>query len=782
MPLQILRVAPPGPPRPIPARERFTGNAAADWFENVSRPDRFDRKEIEVAAELRRNLVEWESADGQFLRNADFEFDFLAGLQWIDEYGDRRDAARDLERKGRSAFTIDLLTPSVELVVNQIRINKTTATFIPQGGFADRIGAEVRQGLYRNIERVSKAAIARETAYQMAVSVGRGYERILIEDEEGASFYKKITIQRVDSLQSVAIDPTCLDFTYSDAAWAYTFDDLWKDEFRATYGTNEDETERDLDTLGISLLEDSAKQFWFPKDKVKVGEYWRRVWKMREVWRCDDGNTYWKEEVPPGVGLADVPINVKKKLDSTLEWRRMTGTQTLEKRIWPGKLIPIVVFIGREVFRGRKPKIHSGMVRAAMAPCRIHNYMVSRTVDEVALSPLPHMFAPEESFSVEQARIVNDINSHPWSIIYYTPKMDDQGRQLAPPQWASPSPNISAVVQATAGAKDDLQRVLNTYAPQLGQEQGKQSGTAINQIKESGDISHAAFSDNFNRAMLHEAAIVNELMDVVYTEPQAITITDPDERTRQVLINQEYIDKRSGRKMKHLFGIDAKYGVTIGTGQSYPTRQLEAASRILDLAKAMPEEVAKVMDLLVQDLNIPNAQKYADRWRPLGFTDDEEGPDITQVTQQRDQALQLANQAHGLITQLLQKVEELGNKDAIERLKIASTERRAAGSDMAGIIESEIKAGQAADLAALNGRIEGILAELDKASDVQLQAAAPPPGTDQEQGSPPAASGAPATPAAQPQGPASPGGAQPPASGLSAQPLPDLTSPPESQQ
>src|SRR5690349_19089717 len=143
MALQILRVAPPPPHRPIPARERFTGNAAADWFENVVRPDRFDPKEIEVTAELRRHLVEWESADGQFLRNADFEFDFLAGQQWIDEYGDRRDAARDLERKGRSAFTIDLLTPSIELVVNQMRINKTTATFIPIGGYADKIGEDV---------------------------------------------------------------------------------------------------------------------------------------------------------------------------------------------------------------------------------------------------------------------------------------------------------------------------------------------------------------------------------------------------------------------------------------------------------------------------------------------------------------------------------------------------------------------------------------------------------------------------------------------------------------
>lgn len=728
--MSTLTVGPPGPQLPPPAApDPFTGNPASDWFSNVVRPSRFNEEEIRVASELRANIVEWESADGDFLKNANFEFDFLSGLQWMDEYGERGDRAKELERKGRNAFTIDLLTPSVDIVVNQIRINKLMATFIPMGGQASKPTAEVRQGLYRNIERVSKAAIARETAYQMAVSVGRGYERILIEDEPGASFQRKITIQRVDSLESVAIDPTCLDFCYSDAQWAYTYDQVWKDQYQTQYGKTPDGEDFDLDLYGMRLLDDQARNWWFPKNKITVGEYWRRVWKMRTVWRLDDhggadgnGTVCWKEDAPKGAQPArDGGVSVKSKMDSTLEWRRMSGTQTLEKRIWPGKLIPIVVFVGREVFRGKKPKIHSGMVRAAMAPCRIHNYMVSRTVDAVALSPLPHMFAPEESFSPEQAKIINDINSHPWSIIYYSPKQDDAGRQLPPPQWASPAANIAPIVQATAEAKDDLQRVLNTYAPQLGQEQGKQSGTAINQIKESGDISHAAFPDNYNRALTQEAEIVNELMDVVYTEKQALTITDLDQRTRQVLINQEYEDPRSGKTVNHLFGgDDSKYGVEIAP--FYPSSKIEAATRILDLAKAMPAEVAKVMDLLVQDLNIPNAQKYADRWRPPGFTDDEDGPDITQVTQQRDQALQLANQAHGLIQQLLQKVQELGNKDAIERLKIASKERIAAAGDMALIVASEVKAGQNANLAALNGQIQGILSELDKATDVEAAA------------------------------------------------------------
>lgn len=765
MPITAVRAFPARPvPAPPSPQVTLTGNRARDLFEKVEYPDRFSTTELEVAAELRKRIVEYQTNDAEFLRNSEFEFDFLSGLQWMEEEGQRQDLSRAMASKGRSAFTIDLLTPSVELVVNGQRINKLTANFIPVGGKADDATADIRQGLYRNIERVSKAAIARETAYQMAVSVGRGYERILIEDEDGPTFTKKITIQRVDSLQSIAIDTTCLDFTYKDAAWAYAHDDLWKQHFEEEYRINPDDPEgdpRDLDLTGRGLLDDTTRNYWFPKDKVKVGEYFRRQWKRRDVLRLADGTSCWADDAPPNYVLADDgKPNIKSKMDSFIEWRKMTGTQTLEKRIWPGKMIPIVVFIGREVFRGKKPKIHSGLVRSAMAPCRIHNYMISRMVDEVALSPLPHLFAPENSLSPEQEAVVNDINSNTWSVVTYKPQQDDLGRQLPAPQWASPSPNIAAVAQSTAEAKDNLQRVLNTYAPQLGRFQGSESGRAMREVKDSGDISHAAFPDNFNRAVVHEAEIVNELMDVVYTDAQAITITDPDEKTRQVLINQEYIEKKSGKTMLHLFGIDATYGVAIQGGPSYPTRMAESAARILDLAKVLPAEIARVLDLVVKDLNIPNSDKYADRLRPPGFKSDDDMPSQQVLMQQIQDQEQNAQRADALIQQLLHKIQELGSKESIQRLQIASKERIAAAQNLTTLLGSEIKAGQEASHAVLMAELEFYLKQLDTAQDVQAEADqmnTPPPG-----GAGPISSGGPGeappgAPQPVPAGPSVPG-------------------------
>lgn len=710
-------LAQPAPSYPPLQPSKHPGD---DFFNpaKVVRPKKDDPEEQEVVAELRRNVTEFQSAEGEFLANAERELDFLAGEQWLDETTGQ-DTAKLLRADGRSAFTIDLLTPSVDIVVNGIRINKTSISFVPVSEGANVATATMRSGLYRNIERQSRAAIARETAYSLAVSVGRGYYRVVIEDEDGATFNRRISIKRIDNLNSVAIDPTCTDFNYADSGWAYCYEPMWKNQFEAEYGEDPSGQPFDLDTLGL-LLNDKQRSFWFPKDKIIVGEYFRRRWKKREVWRLADGTDCWKEDAPPGA----TPVRVKPKLDPYLEWRKMTGTQTLEKRIWPGKLIPIVVVIGREIFRGSKPKINSGMVKAAMAPSQINNYMTSRMVDEVGLSPLPHMMSAVGQLSPEQKQIVNSINKHPWSNVEYSLIEDEAGRAVPAPGWVSPSPNTAAVVQAATSAKDSLMRVLNTFAPQLGALQAQQSGTAVAQVKEQGDISHAAFPDNYNRALLYEAEIVNELMDQVYTEKQAVTIVEPDETTTNVLINQEYLDKKTGQKITHLFGGDAKYGVVPQTMAAYPTRMAEGVQRILDLIKSMaPPEIVKILDLVVKDLNIPNSQKYADRLRPPGFQDPDEGPSNIQLQQQVQASQQVLDQAHGLIQQLLLKVQELGDKRSIELLQIASKERIAAAGDMAGILEAEFKAKLDANNSVLMTEMEAILKQLQGALDVkQLQA------------------------------------------------------------
>jgi len=223
-----------------------------------------------ICEEIRENYLLWQQQDGEFLKNADEELEFAAGEHWKDHQANK-DVRQELQSQGRSAFTIDLINPSVELVVNQTRINKRSAKFIPVGEEADEKTAEVRQGLYRNIERESRAAVARETAYDYAVRVGRGYYRVLIEDEPGLTFNKRIAIRRIDNLHAVMIDQTCLEADYSDAEWGAVWDDLSIRQFRNEHGNI-----ADLDTQGLALPEPDREP-WFTKNHVRRIEYFRCV-------------------------------------------------------------------------------------------------------------------------------------------------------------------------------------------------------------------------------------------------------------------------------------------------------------------------------------------------------------------------------------------------------------------------------------------------------------------------------------------------------------------------
>lgn len=704
-------------------------------------PDINDLNERKIASELRQRFLEWNSANQEFYKRSTFELDFLFN-HWIAEENGTDFGAMMLNA-GRSAFNIDLLTPSLESVVNQERINKLTANFVPVSEGADEATADIRQGLYRNIDRESNAAIARETGYQFAVSVGRGYWRVLIEDEEGPTVAKKIGIQRVDNLNSVAIDPTCLEFTYGDAAWAFVYDDMWKQEFREQFGKDADNNVVPVDIMGLGL-DEPVRDLWFPKDKVRVGEYFRKVWKKRIVWKLADGQEMWADEAAKSGVQESQAVIIKEKMDSYIEWRKMTGIQTLEKRRWPGKYIPLVVCIGREIFRGTKPKLHSGMIRPAIDPSRIHDAMFSRMVDEVGFGPLPHMISPVGALSPEQSKIVNTINKHPWSVVEYTPAQDSEGRQLPAPHWESPGVNTAAVVQAAELASEKLDRVLSVFAPQRGQPVNSQSGKAIKEIKDQGDVSHAAFPDNFRRALLHEARIVNDLMDVVYTDAQAITITQPDEKTQRILINQEFQDEKTGKVKKYLFGA-GKYGVVIDVATAYPTRMAEAAQRLLQLAEIFPGPFAQVLDLVIQDLNIPAADKYRDRLRPPGIKDDEDGPSNVQLQQQIAKMGQDAQQADDLIKKLLDKVDELGSEEAIRRLEIASKEKIAAAGDQTSILVAAMKDDARAQQSVLGARLQFILDSMEN----NPESGQPP--VDPMAGAPPTA--APAPPQIQPTQP-----------------------------
>jgi len=666
-----------------------------------------------VSDEMRRRFQSWQSSDWEFLRNADTELEFLDN-PWIDPES-KENLGLKLRSQGRSAFTVDILSPSIDLIVNQVRINKMTATFVPEDGLANKATAEIRQGLYANIDRESMASVARETGYTLAVMVGRGYWRVVIEDEDGPGHGKIIRIKPIENIHSVALDPT---EDIRNLTWAGIWETRSREEILADFGKF-DIYDQSLDLIGMDM-EDRLREEWFREDKIRIIEYYRKRWFRRESARLSDGRHVWLDELAPEDNA--LVVSILKKKDYHIERRIMTGKQTLLREIWPGKMIPLVVCVGQVANRGRRGRINTGMIRKAMHPSMVNNYMYSRVVDEVALSPLPHMMAEQNQFDEANENIVKDINSRAWALVKYKAETDAQGRQLPLPHWVSGTPNIAAVVQAAEISKDNLQRVVNTYAPQLGRIQGDQSGRAIREIKDSGDVSHFAMPDNFNYALLVEAKIINDLMDKVYTEEQYITITNPDETTLRVLINGTGKNERTGKPTTYLFN-HGKYGVTTSTGPSYTTRTQEASQKLLDLAKIFPTQVSLAIDLLIKDLNIPNSDKYADRLRDPRFNEAEDGPSPEELRAQLAAAMQNLDQADNVINMLMEKVQELGAEEYMRRLDIASKQAMNRENNVTKLMLKDIDARTAGAQAMLGARLQILQKAFDAQSNLGLEQA-----------------------------------------------------------
>jgi hypothetical protein len=387
---------------------------------------------------------------------------------------------------------------------------------------------------------------------------------------------------------------------------------------------------------------------------------------------------------------------------------------------------------------------------------RVHDYMESRLVDEVALSPLPHMFAAEGQLSPAQEKIVSQINRHPWTVITYSIKTDKEGRQLPRPEWISPSPNIAAVVAGAAHAKDNLQRVLSTYSPQLGAIQGDQSGKAIREVKDQGDVTHASFPDNLTRAQLHEARVVNDLMDYVYNEPQAITITQIDETTKQVLINQRHTDPDTGEEKHYLFG-SGKYDVALEIEQAYPTRMAEASDKLLDMAKVIPSLPVRAPDLLIQAIGLPGllGEKLKDRLRPADVDDKSPLPPVAQAK---------LNQAQQLIQHLTQALNETSEIIKQKRLELGSAERQTIIKVVGQLIAADFKYGSEEAQMRFQAALQMLAARSAELEQNEETANPEPPGA-QSQGSPaggqPQPGAPPQLPAAPPPQPAAPNGAPP---------------------
>lgn len=653
-------VAPPSPPIQ-------QTDVTAIATRTTERPDDQDDKDLLQLGHERFQLVCSNEADWR--RDAKKEMDFVfLNQHWSD--------AMLQERRGRPCLTFNLIGPAIDNVINDARQDPPEPRISPVGNGADKDTAEILQGLLRNIDNDSHSDIAFLTGYEHAVSVGRGSWRVTYEYENDNDFQQKILIKSIPNLFSVYPDPATSEFGYTDMRYCFVTEDIDESTFKDLY-PHAKAASGDFSGVG-----DKIQNEWFPKGAVRVAEYWWVDTEDTHICQLQDGSIVPWNEVPDG----EIPVNTRKVEKRTVHGAKLSGNEILEKWDHPGRWIPIICCIGREIIRSNRRET-KGMIRDAMDANLSYDYTRSKQVEAVSLTPLAPWLVADESIEEYEESYAN-ANRKSTNVLKYKARSED-GKDLPPPRRVTVDPDIAALTTCVQYAKQDCDSQLSTYPSMIGAPSPESSGRAILARERQGDNAHFNYHDNLARAIRQTARIIIDLVPHVYSEQRVISIFDPDGSARTVPINQVHIFQGTQR----IYDLQSKvtrYDVIIGSGPSYASRRQQGVDAFLQLVQHAPEVMGRALDLGVRMMDIPNADKIADRLRPPDVAADAD--DQAPMPPQAQKAIQQLTQMN---QQLIQAVHKLSEKIETKVLDLESKERIALIQEKGGIIQAEIKAASA---------------------------------------------------------------------------------------
>jgi hypothetical protein len=589
------------------------------------------------------------------------------GEQWPEE------VKRQRERDGRPCLTINRHPSFAKQVLNDARQNRPSIMVHPVDG-GDKETANILNGLIRNIQNVSRADIAYDTALESAVYGGVGYILVRNDYTYEDSFDQDILIERVGNPFSIYGDPRSKDATSCDWNSAFVVDTMGKKTFKKRWPG--------ATAADFSDEQDELTALWFEGDNVKVAEAWWREEVKTKLLKLTDGSIMFEEEFLKIKDLLQArEITVEGERDTKtykVGQRIISGTDILEENEWRGKYIPIVPIYGEEVNIEGRRHFH-GLFKFAMDPQRMFNFWRTAATETVALAPRVPFIGALGQFNTD-ANKWDTANTANHAFIEYDPVNG------APPPQRQPNPTVDAgALQEALNAADDMKAILGIYDASLGARSNETSGRAIMARQREGDVSTFNFMDNLNRGIEHLGRIIVDLIPKVYTTERIIRCVKEDGSTYAVPVNQPVIpqqgqDQAPGQPVEQfqpapeevpgltkLFDLTTgKYDVTVAAGPSFTSKREESAEQMMEFIRVFPQAAPLIGDLLAKNLDWPGSEEVAARLKAM--LPPQANGQINQVVQQLQQQLQQTTQQAG------QKMQELMQQ--IEQLKLANANKQ----------------------------------------------------------------------------------------------------------
>lgn len=617
-----------------------------------------DGPNADPMAEMRKRYERAVEADrtNRDLALDDLRFVTVPGNQW--------DEAQRKARKGRACYEFPILRSHWRQVVNdQKKARPGIKVRAVEDG--DAKGAELRQGLIRNIESSSNAERAYDGGFELMTAGGMGSWRVVTEYSSDDAWEQDIRIKPIaDPLTCVWHDPNAKEPDLRDQKYCFVEESISRDEFKARWPRAE------------CVDFESAKRYgdWFRQDDVRIAEYWRLEPVTKTLLLLSDGRTVDQAELTPEAAAqwsqnGITVVRQRQCKGHKVVMSIVSGAEELEgphDTVW--SRIPVVsVFANRYFVDG---KWHwCGMVRFSRDPQKLLNYNLTTAQEIVAKQPKsPYLVTPKMLEGDGVKKMWDSANAIDAPYLPYTP--DPQAPQGRPVREAPPD-MPAAFTMLTQISVDMLKASDGIFDASVGAKSNETSGKAILARQREGDTATYDYQDSLAFGIQATGEIILDALHKVYDTPRMIRVLGKDGAEDIVSINQ-------GDGITDLSA--GKYDVTVTTGPSYDTQRMEYLDALTQLSQGNPAIAAGVPDLIVGAMDFPKAEEAAERLKLLlpppiqaKLNEGKElPPEIVQAMQQIQAQQQEIQQAAQALQQEIAQVEQQKAQNTASKAAIDS--------------------------------------------------------------------------------------------------------------
>lgn len=535
------------------------------------------KKRYKIASEAWGHIYDELKSDLRFTYDVD-------GGQWSE--------AIKNERGDRPTITVNKLQKFVRQIRGDMLQNRPRVNVIPVDSVADPKKAELFNGIIREIEYLSSADIAYDTAYNYAVSGSVGYWRILTEYAEGDTFDQDIKIKRIINPTSVHFDPEATEFCLEDAKYCFIETLMSKERFEEKY--------KDVDVRDFSGTDDLYGS-WIEGDSVRLAEYYVKEPVTRKVAQLIDGSVV-EVKAPFNEKSPDV-VRVREVEDYKIMWYLLCGVKVLKSVQWVGKYIPVIPVFGDEIIAGGK-KFYLSMIRGAKGAQQMYNYWASAATENVMMSPKsPYVVDHRQVKGFETEW--NEANKKNRMFIRYNAIAGMQ-KPSREPQTQVPSA-IIGMLQSTAF---DVEDHLGRYESSKGEASNERSGKAIvARIKQS-DKGTYTFVDNLTRAIIYSGRQLVDLIPKIYDTKRALRIRGEDGQEQVVNVNEPVLDQNQNVVLANDLSV-GKFDLIAAAGASYGSQRQEMVQMMIEAMQYAPQLAPVIAPLVFKYSDWPGASEVA---------------------------------------------------------------------------------------------------------------------------------------------------------------------------